>query len=392
MSAEHLKHPPVSVSTRGNLEMSQLETVVSTIVENIRGRKFSNEASVREAIVVPILSALSWETLDPEIVRREFPIKSRRVDYGLVAVGNTPTILVEVKAMGQIAGGDRQLFEYAFHEGVPMAVLTDGKEWGFYLPGEHGRYEDRRVYKLDLLERDEGEACDILRRYLDFKRVKSGKAMEAARSDYKAASQKRQAQDAIPKAWQDLIDEPDELLIELLVEKTESICGFRPEVEQVEDFIVGKLAHSTVHSPKSTQPPTKPTPPLQAGDQKKALTRREPGSREISYSLFGVNRTARTAKAALIEILEEMSQRDPDFFEKLSRTAKGKRRNHLARTREGVYPQRQDLAQEHAIEISPGWWMGVNIANREKKRILEGACEVLGIRFGADLQIDLPNA
>ncbi len=34
-----------------------------------------------------------------------------------------------------------------------MAILCDGREWSFYLPGEHGSYEDRRVYKLDLLER-----------------------------------------------------------------------------------------------------------------------------------------------------------------------------------------------------------------------------------------------
>ena len=370
--------------------MNQLEGVLSTVVENIRGRKFSNETSVREAIVVPILSALAWETLDPEVVRREFTIKSRRVDYALIAVGNTPTILVEVKAMGQLAGGDRQLFEYAFHEGVPMAVLTDGREWGFYLPGEHGRYEDRRVYKLDLLERDEGEACHILRRYLEFERVKSGKAMEAARSDYKAASQRRQAQNAIPNAWRDLVEEPDELLIELLLEKTESTCGFRPEVEQVEAFIVGTLGRKPTNPPKSTPSRSRPTQVLQTEEQDKGFSQRRTGSREISYILLGVERKARSAKTALIEILQEMSKQDQDFLEKLSRTARGKRRNHLARTPEEVYPERPDLAED-AIELVPGWWIGVNIANREKRRILELACEVLRIKFGQDLQITLPN-
>ena len=164
--------------------MSQLERTIGMIVGNIRARKFANETAVREAIVMPVLAALGWETLDPDIVYREYQIENRRVDYGLVAVGTTPTIIVEVKAIGQITGGDRQLFEYAFHEGVPMAVLSDGREWSFYLPGEHGKYEDRRVYKLDLLERDLGEVCHIFRRYLEFERVKSGKAMEAARTDY----------------------------------------------------------------------------------------------------------------------------------------------------------------------------------------------------------------
>ena len=39
-----------------------------------------------------------------------------------------------------------------------MAILTDGQEWSFYLPGEQGRYDERRVYKPDLLEREISEA------------------------------------------------------------------------------------------------------------------------------------------------------------------------------------------------------------------------------------------
>lgn len=370
--------------------MNELEPTIDMIVGNIRAHKFANETAVREAIVMPILAALGWEILDPDIVYREYKIRNRRVDYGLIAVGTTPTIIVEVKAIGHISGGDKQLFEYAFHEGVPMAVLSDGREWSFYLPGEHGSYEDRRVYKLDLLERDLGEACDIFQRYLEFERVKSGKAMEAARNDYRNASQKRQAEDAIPRAWQDIIKEPDELFIDLLVEKTESICGFRPEVEQIENFIVGMLIEKPIPLSDRVPPPPKPSIELPPSDNGTVIPPKKPGSREISYRLFDTARTARTAKDALIDILREMAKRDREFFEKLSRTAQGKRRRHLARTREGVYPQRPDLA-ENAIEISSGWWIGVNIANREKQRILKRACEAIDIEYGKDLEITFPN-
>ena len=271
-----------------------------------------------------------------------------------------------------------------------MAVLSNGREWSFYLPGEHGSYEDRRVYKLDLLERDLGEACQMLRRYLEFERVKSGKAMEAARNDYRNASQKRQAEDTIPRAWQDIIKEPDELLIELLVEKTESICGFRPEVEQIENFIVETLVEKPIPLSDTILPPSKPPAILPPTGNETTISQKKSGNREISYRLFGTARTARTAKDALIDILREMAKRDREFFEKLSRTAHGKRRNHLARTREEVYPQRPDLA-ENAIEISSGWWIGVNIANREKQRILKRACEAIDIEYGKDLEITFPN-
>lgn len=306
-------------------------------------------------------------------------------------MGANPSVFIEVKAAGQIAGGDRQLFEYAFHQGVPIAILTDGTEWNFYVPAEHGSYDERRVYKLDLREREREKTCEILRRYLEFDRVRSGAAIEAAQSDYRSAAKKRETERSIPAAWHNIIEEPDELLMELLAEKTENICGFRPSVEQIEKFIVETLIQ---HKPVS------PTPRGRQGPEPGTGAVTPPGgvagppqhvAGEIAYQLLGRTYSARNATAALVKILTEMEKRDSAFYEKLSRKVQGTRRNHIARRKEEVYPERPDLA-EKAIEISPGWWMGVNIANREKKRILLKACEVLDIEFGKDLMIVLPNA
>ena len=88
-----------------------------------------------------------------------------------------PLVFIEVKQVGQSGGADKQLFEYAFHEGVPMAILTDGQEWNFYLPGEQGRYQERRVYKLDLLERAPEECAELLSRYLDYKASCAGRCL-----------------------------------------------------------------------------------------------------------------------------------------------------------------------------------------------------------------------
>ena len=46
------------------------------------------------------------------------------------------------------------MFQYAFHEGVQFVILTDGQEWDFFLPAEQGDYAERRVYKLNIIERD----------------------------------------------------------------------------------------------------------------------------------------------------------------------------------------------------------------------------------------------
>ena len=67
--------------------------------------------------------------------------------------------------------GERQLFEYAFHMGVPMAILTDGQEWHFYLPAEQGLYQERKVYNLNILEREVTESANRLNRYLQYDAV-----------------------------------------------------------------------------------------------------------------------------------------------------------------------------------------------------------------------------
>jgi hypothetical protein len=43
------------------------------------------------------------------------------------------------------------------------------------------------------------------------------------------------------------------------------------------------------------------------------------------------------------------------------------------------------------VELVPGWFIGTNIANREKVQILDRACEAAGITSGKDLRIELPN-
>src|SRR3990172_11571632 len=127
---------------------------IKEIQNALKAGRFLNEASVSQGIVLRILQALGWPVFDSQIVWPEYTVEGRRVDFALCQPKAKPAVFIEVKQVGQSEGADRQLFEYSFHLGIPMAVLTDGQEWHFYLPAERGDYKERRVYKLDLLERD----------------------------------------------------------------------------------------------------------------------------------------------------------------------------------------------------------------------------------------------
>jgi predicted type IV restriction endonuclease len=109
---------------------------IERVRQNLREGRYHSEAAWSQGIVLPTLHELGWPVFNTSIVIPEYSIEGRRVDYALCHPESHPVVFIEVKKVGLSDGADRQLFEYAFMLGVPMAILTDGQEWSFYLPGE----------------------------------------------------------------------------------------------------------------------------------------------------------------------------------------------------------------------------------------------------------------
>ena len=220
----------------------------------LRHGVLTSEAAVSQGILLPALHELGWPVFDTSVVVPQYSVEGRRVDFALCHPPNRPSVFVEVKKTGFSEGADRQLFEYAFHIGVPMAILTDGQEWSFYLPGEQGRYDERRVYKLDLLERTVEEASTRLTKYLGYERLCSGEALRAARSDYQNVARDREIEATFPKAWRSLLDEQDSLLLDLLAEKVESLCGYKPDPDACSRFLKTTLKQAETGEVVSLKP------------------------------------------------------------------------------------------------------------------------------------------
>lgn len=94
--------------------------------------RYMNEAAISQGIVMRLLNLLKWPTYDTRVVWPEYATEGRRVDYALCHPPTKPTVFIEVKQAGNDVDADRQLFEYAFHKGVPLAILTTGQEWHFF--------------------------------------------------------------------------------------------------------------------------------------------------------------------------------------------------------------------------------------------------------------------
>ncbi|MDY0088191.1 MAG: type I restriction enzyme HsdR N-terminal domain-containing protein [Coriobacteriia bacterium] len=358
-----------------------LEAHVADVREGVRSGRFNNEAAVSQGIVLRLLQALGWPTFDTQVVSPEYALEGRRVDYALCNPPGRPAVFVEVKQIGQSDGAERQLFEYAFHTGVPMAILTDGPEWSFFLPAEQGDYRDRRVYKLDLIEREVDEVVTRLRRYLDFEAVRSGAALQAARDDYQNVSRARLIERALPEALNRLVLEEDPLLIELLADQVESLCGYKPEPDTVAVYLRDRLVHGAAVAESVT-------PAAQPHSRRSAAS--SSPTTGIGFTLDGESRDCRNGREVLVSVFESLTRRDPAFPERFAALPRhGRTRRYLARVPDDLYPGRPDLAHEYSAQLSGGWWLGVNYSKAQIERIVRLACDVAGLRYGRDLVVRL---
>ena len=108
------------------------------------------------------------------------------------------------------------------------------------------------------------------------------------------------------------------------------------------------------------------------------------GNGKFRFNLLGIERRSKTAIEAYEYILRVFADLAPELPEKLSRLARSRSRNHIAKTPAEVYPKRPDLGK-NAFEFAPSWFAGKNISYREKAEILRHACNVLGFEYGKDL-------
>ncbi len=297
-----------------------METLLGNITQKLGGDAFPNEQSISQGIVLPILQKLHWPVFETNFVHPEYATGEGRVDFALCDPPQRPKVFIEVKKLGGAEAGVKQALSYAFQAGVPFVVLTDGKTWSFYLPAEEGNYEERRVFKLDLIERSPHEAAKVLQRYLDRGRVGSGEALTYAREEYQNQNRRAIAKRAIPGAWNDIIKERDELLVDLLAETTESKAGIRPENSDVMDFLdsLQKSVLGGITQPGNQETSERPFAPQSKSTDlqpSRKAARSQPGmprnrgkviieGREFEY---------RNAKEAMVFVLRELQSKGSEF-------------------------------------------------------------------------------
>lgn len=278
-----------------------------------------------------------------------------------------------------------------------MAILTTGQEWHFFLPGERGDYNERRVYMLDLLERDSDESAARLQRYLSYRDVCSGRALEAAKADYRDVAKNREIQRTLPEAWNKLIEDEDDFLLELVSEKVESLCGYKPGLDVVARFLASSQNPRPILSARNTAA-TERSPSDAALREKPTQDFRDRhGSNRShgpSFVLEGVTYPGSSGRDVMIKCLQMLADRDGSFLERFAaKTRPNKKRRYLARSKHELYPSSPHLAETPSntreLISDSGWWIDLNLSKASMEKVIKLACEVAGLKYGADLVVNM---
>lgn len=236
-----------------------MEGLISLIEELKADREVEkyDEASTRQSIILPVLEELGWRPRKRDEVYPEYSVGKGRVDYALRLHGENK-IFIEVKKVSEDLDTERfqeQLLTYSFRLGVKMSILTNGLSWWFYLPLNEGNWEQRKFFSINMREQQTNDVVERFDQFLSRNNVSIGAAFKNAEAVYKSQKREKAIKEAIPKAWNKLLNDENEPLVELISETAEKICGYKPGNDTVLKFMRENKERITVEGPVH-KPPT----------------------------------------------------------------------------------------------------------------------------------------
>lgn len=290
--------------------IEELLELIKNLKEDNRFQTF-DEAATKQFVILRILKALGWDPFNMDEVYPEYSVGGKRVDYALSHNGKKK-VFIEVKKVNEdLEKHQEQLLNYSFQEGVKLAILTNGISWWFYLPLREGSWEQRKFYTIDIFDQEIKDIAEKFNDFLSKENVISDKAIENAENLYKSRQKQDLIKETLPKAWRKIITEPDELLVELLADTTEKLCGYKPDNEIVEQFLI-KIAQTSTTQIKKEIPAPGNLPPVQ--------TSRPPledytGQSIVAFIFRGTKYPIRSWKELLITITNLMHTAHNDHFD-----------------------------------------------------------------------------
>ena len=176
-----------------------LRNTLTHILEYQRQLVRANEATTQQYVVLPILRALGWEdaNLASMEILPEYQVENRWADYAL-KVGRGPALFIECKKWNDpLERHEDQIITYASYSNASIAVLTNGKNWRFYLLEKEGTPISNRIFHdCDIDSKNLNAVVHSLGKYLLRDNILSGAATKDAE---KVWQDKRGVENLVPR-------------------------------------------------------------------------------------------------------------------------------------------------------------------------------------------------
>jgi hypothetical protein len=284
-----------------------------------------DEAAVKQAVVLKLLSLLEWDPFDVDEVQPEHTVGGAKVDF-LLRHNNGNRVYVFVKKGDDLSKHQGEALATAVQGNVKMALLTDGLAWWFFLPLLQGSADEKKFLALDMNAQRAEWFAEKLSDFLSKESVVSGKAQKAAEDIYNTRQKAFMVEENLPRAWDMIMKEPKKWLMDVLAEVTKQICGHKPDRETVEEFINSKpelkVGVSTAVKPKL---------PVMPAKLKTAAPKEDFATKSITgFTFKGKRYEVKSWKAMILRICETIFPQHKDDLEVLF-TLSGKDKEYFSR-------------------------------------------------------------
>ena len=217
-------------------------------------------------------------------------------------------VFIEAKRGGEsLERHDEQLLDYAFAEGVEIAILTNGATWWFYLPIRAVSWERRKVATVELDRQDSTEIVQKLADLLGKENVESGAAIQKA--------ERHQISEILPTVWNKLVSEADNSIVNLLAERTHRLCVRQPDRNEVEQFLSGHLEQIQITPLLTTPAPVPPLEPDPSSESKPSVSMK--GKKIKAFTFCGHGHEVTTWISMLIRLCELVYSAQKNRFDEV---------------------------------------------------------------------------
>ena len=269
-----------------------------------------DEAATKQGIVLKILSLLEWDPFNIDEIQPEYAMGDKRVDFSLRSNNSNKAFVVVEKVAKNLKNSREQLMDFAAKEGVKIAILTNGITWWFFSPHLGDDFEEKNFLRIQINEQKPEQITQRFLEFLSKRSVVSGKAAKAAENIYQAKQKAILIKEHLPKAWQEIMKEPEKWLVDIVVKVTEGLCGHKPDKETVKNFL-----SSDIEIESKIPTLIKPEPTSKPQEEKKSAQKLYTGKPINAFTFKGKKYMVKSWKAMLLKVCELINAEHKDNFE-----------------------------------------------------------------------------